>query len=92
MLTCEYQDPDRQVRDQFVVGLHDEKLQEKLQFMSSLTLTKAVDYARRYEMVQGQLKEQHVKSEANLVRHPRGFSGSRGGGSSAPRGTRRGRG
>ena len=70
VLTCEYQDPDRQVRDRFVGGLHDEKLQEELQFMSSLTLSKAIDYARCYEMVQGQLKEQHVKSKANKVRHP----------------------
>ena len=33
VLTCDYGDPDQQVRDRFMAGLYDDKLQEKLQFI-----------------------------------------------------------
>ena len=78
VLKCEYQDPDRQVRDRFIAGIKDSKLQEKLQFQANITLEKAVGYARRWEALQEQMRQQHGPSvSANEVSH-RGRSKGRG--------------
>ena len=61
VITCEYSDPQRMVRDRFVAGLRDRKLQEKLQFKKDLTLESALENARRYEMVKRQVSEQQEK-------------------------------
>ena len=94
VLTCDYQDPERQVRDRFIAGLNDEnsQLQERLQFQHNITLTKAVEYARRWEMVQGQVKKQKER-EVDEVHHFSG-SGARGNsyGRARGRGQNRGRG
>ena len=48
IVTCGYDKPDRSmVRDRFIAGLKDARLQEKLQFKSDLTLTSALDMAHR---------------------------------------------
>ena len=85
--TCSYKEPQRMVRDRFVAGLTDIKLQEKLQFKLDLTLETALDMARRHEMIKKQVKEQQGQSlEADEVR-------SRGhGGHGGHRGRGRGRG
>ena len=64
--TCDYQDPDRQVRDKFIAGLHDNILQEKLQFMDNCTLQKAVEYARRWEMIHEQMKDRKKESQPSV--------------------------
>ncbi len=86
VLTCSYDDPDRMVRDRFVAGLKNENLQRKLQFMSDLTLSRAVDFARRHEMVCSQIDDQR-KKEANAV-----INTSQRGRGSHSRGRNRGRG
>ena len=77
VLTCDYSDPDHQVRDWLIAGFYDDKLQEKLQFMSDVTLSKAFEYARRWEMIQAQLKEQHGNKglQANEVNRSYGHHG-----------------
>jgi hypothetical protein len=95
VLTCDYQDADRQVRDRFIAGLRDEKLQEKLQFMSKVDLTTAVDYAKRWEMVQEQMKKQRDTEAraANEIRAPHRARGrGRGGRGRGGRGRGWGRG
>ena len=62
VLSCDYEDPERQVRDRFIAGLKDSALQEKLQFFTDCSLQKAINYARRFEKVQDNLKNQ--KQEA----------------------------
>ena len=52
VISYDYQDQDRQVRDRFIAGLHDEKLQEKLQFLADIDLHNAVEYAHRWESLQ----------------------------------------
>ena len=96
--TCDYAEPQRMVRDRFVAGLRDLKLQEKLQFKRDLTLKTALEYARRDELIKGQVATQH-KVEVDEVYHPRQGRGrghrgrgGRGRGSSRGQGQGRGRG
>ena len=74
--TWGYSDPDCQVRNRFVAGLRDLRLQEKLQLTVDLTLNKAVEIARRHEMIKSQVQEQnHTKLEADAVRSHHKFRG-----------------
>ena len=75
VIKCDYQDPDRQVRDRFIAGLKDDKLQEKLQFMPDVTLERAVDYSRRWEMLQEQLKQQRSDTATASEVRTRGYRG-----------------
>ena len=97
VVSCEYQDEDRMVRDRFIAGVNDPQLQEKLQFQRKITLEQAVEYARRHEMIKQQLQEQQgggtkAADEISSARG-RGRGGSRGRGQGRGRGGRgRGRG
>ena len=63
---CKYLDPEDQVRDRFVIGLRDSKLKEKLQLMHDLELQKAIEIARREELVREQLKMQASSVQESL--------------------------
>lgn len=78
--TCGYSDPERQVRDRFVAGLRDGRLQEKLQLTKNLTLVDAIEMSRRHEMVKIQVQQQQsqLKLEADYVRSGRGRYANRG--------------
>lgn len=88
---CEYQDPDRQIRDRLIAGLRDQKLQEKLQFTADITLEGAVEYARRWESLQNELEQQRSSElQTDEIRHRngrRGRSYGRGRGRGGSRGT-----
>ena len=64
--TCDYLEPQRMVRDRFVAGLTDHRLQEKLQFKKELTLKTALEYARREEMIKGQVAAQKAKGNLEV--------------------------
>ena len=66
--TCEYQDPEDQVRDRFVVGLQDISVKQKLQLMPDLTLSKAVDIARQHEQVKQQMAQQGIQLHMRSVK------------------------
>ena len=54
---CGYTNPDEMVRDRIVFGIRAEKVREKLIMQGSdLTLDKAIEIARTFEMSQAQLK------------------------------------
>ncbi|XP_062593874.1 uncharacterized protein LOC134255374 [Saccostrea cucullata] len=57
---CGYQNADEMVRDRLVFGVRSDKIREKLiNEGSNLTLEKAIDIARTYELSQAQLKTMH---------------------------------
>jgi hypothetical protein len=88
---CGYNDPDDQVRDRLVIGLRDPVVKEKLQLMSELSLDRAINTARRGEMVKEQMREQRGEadevSDSRYQSRGRGYSrGVRGRGSRGGRG------
>ena len=84
VISCDYEDQDRHVRDRFIAGLCNEKIQEKLQFMADIDLHKAAEYACRWETLQNQLQNQRSAiASTNKVR-----SSSRGRGQGRGRGQR----
>ncbi|KAK3101540.1 hypothetical protein FSP39_004320 [Pinctada imbricata] len=59
---CGYDNPDEMVRDRIVFGIKSPKIREKLiNEGSGLTLEKAIDVARSYEMSQAQLKSMSLE-------------------------------
>ena len=79
-LHCGYQDEDDQIRDRLVVGLQDPRLQEKLQLMPDLTLSKALEVSRQHEQVKKQIQggsEEQNTDEAHFKRNPAGPSRGR---------------
>ena len=96
VVSCEYHDEDRMVRDRFIAGVNDPRLQEKLQFQKKITLEQAVEYARRHTMIKQQLQDQHggsMKSADEISTRGRSRGSHRGRGQSRGRGGRgRGRG
>ena len=61
--TCDYGDPEDQVRDRFVAGLCDRTVKQKLQLNADLTLNKAVIMARQHEQVAEQLAQQLAQTQ-----------------------------
>ena len=55
---CEFSDKSDSIRDRLVLGLTDREISQKLQLQRDLTLDAAVEIARHYEMVKGQLLDQ----------------------------------
>lgn len=54
---CDYANNDEMVRDRIVFGIHSAKVREKLLNVGSeLTLDRAIDVARAYELAQAQIK------------------------------------
>ena len=56
---CQYRNVEEQVRDGFVVGLRNRNLKERLQLTHNLTLTKALEIARKDEQIKQQMREQN---------------------------------
>ena len=65
---CEFPDKKEQIRDRLVIGILDRELSEKLQLTPELTLEKAVDMARQFELVKSQLKDQAAAQNIEAVR------------------------
>lgn len=64
---CGYENPDRMVRDRIVFGTKSSKVREKLiNEGSDLTLEKALDIARTYEMSQKQLQTMNTGEDPNV--------------------------
>ena len=64
---CGYEKPDRMVRDLLGFGTKSSKVREKLiNNGSDLTLEKALDIARTYELSQKQLQTMHVGEDPNV--------------------------
>ena len=56
---CDFRDHrDENIRDRLVLGIKDRDLTKKLQLETDLTLKKAIDLSRHYEMVTSQVSEQ----------------------------------
>ena len=68
--TCEYSTlRDELIRDRLVVGLKDERLSQKLQLQSKLTLESATTQARQHEQVktqQGEIRTSSATSGGNV--------------------------
>ncbi|CAG2233019.1 unnamed protein product [Mytilus edulis] len=72
---CQYANPDRMVRDRIVFGTKSSKVREKLiNEGSELTLEKALDIARTYELSQRQLQTMQIseqyKQNENIRKKP----------------------
>lgn len=64
---CGYENPDRMVRDRIVFGTKSSKVREKLiNEGSELTLEKALDIARTFELSQKQLQTMNVGEDPNV--------------------------
>ncbi|CAC5380903.1 unnamed protein product [Mytilus coruscus] len=64
---CQYANPDRMVRDRIVFGTKSSKVREKLiNEGSELTLEKALDIARTYELSQRQLQTMNIGEDQNV--------------------------
>ncbi|CAG2216619.1 unnamed protein product [Mytilus edulis] len=64
---CQYANPDRMVRDRIVFGTKSSKVREKLiNEGSELTLEKALDIARTYELSQRQLQTMNIGEDPNV--------------------------
>ena len=64
---CGYENPDRMVRDRIVFGTKSSKVREKLiNEGSDLTLEKAGDIARTYELSQKHLQTMHIGEDTNV--------------------------
>ncbi|CAC5360351.1 unnamed protein product [Mytilus coruscus] len=64
---CQYANPDRMVRDGIVFGTKSSKVREKLiNEGSELTLEKALDIARTYELSQRQLQTIKIGEDPNV--------------------------
>lgn len=62
---CSFKEPDEMIRDRIVFGTNSRKIREKLiNEGKELTLDKAVDIARTYEMSQSQMKSMEAGDEA----------------------------
>ena len=65
--TCEYQNSDEEVRDQFVFSCHDNKLREKLLQTKNLTLEKLLEVGKIYERAKQQANEIGGVENINIV-------------------------
>ncbi|CAC5365290.1 unnamed protein product [Mytilus coruscus] len=64
---CQYANPDRMVRDRIVFGTKSSEVREKLiNEGSELTLEKALDIARTYELSQRQLQTMNIGEDPNV--------------------------
>ena len=62
---CSFKEPDEMIRDRIVFGTNSRKIREKLiNEGKELTLDKAIDIARTYEMSQSQMKSMEAGDEA----------------------------
>ena len=62
---CCFKEPDEMIRDRIVFGTNSRKIREKLiNEGKELTLDKAIDIARTYEMSQSQMKSMEAGDEA----------------------------
>ena len=62
---CSFKEPDEMIRDRTVFGTNSRKIREKwINKGKGLTLDKAVDIARTYEMSQSQMKSMEAGDEA----------------------------
>ena len=66
--TCEYGNPDEEVRDQFVFTCFDNKLREKLLQTKTLTLEKLLEIGKIYEQSKTQAKEIGETQSENINR------------------------
>ena len=62
---CDFQNKNESIRDRLVLGVLDRELSQKLQFERNLTLQLAVDEARHYELIKGQVETQR-QNEASV--------------------------
>ena len=51
----DFENKDESIRDRLVLGITDRELSQKLQLMKDLTLQTAIEEARHYELVKGQV-------------------------------------
>ena len=65
--TCEYQNSDEEVRDQFVFSCQDNKLREKLLQTKNLTLEKLLEVGKIYERAKQQANEIGGAENINIV-------------------------
>ena len=62
---CSFKEPDEMIRDRIVFGTNSRKIREKLiNEGKELSLDKAVDIARTYEMSQSQMKSMEAGDES----------------------------
>lgn len=61
---ADFHNKDESIRDRLVLGISDRKLSQKLQLERNLTLQSAVDEARHYELVKGQVEGQRSKEQS----------------------------
>ena len=83
----DFQNKDESIRDRLVLGIVDKELSQKLQLMKNLTLQTAIEEARHYELVKGQVDSQR-KQEHSLDAVDK--SRRRGGGRPGSRGNKNG--
>ena len=57
------------IRNRIVIGITDKVVSEKLQMITDLTLTKAVEVTRQCEMVKQQMVHEPLKKSVDFVRH-----------------------
>lgn len=87
-----FKDRDETIRDRLVLGVLDNELSQRLQLEATLTLKSAIDTARHFELVKGQVSSQRQPGAAATVDAVRYSQKQRGSRSSAPsrgRGSRR---
>lgn len=71
--TCNYSNQDEMIRDQFILNLHDDKAREKLldhvqMDTTPMSLDKAVNFVKNYEMRLQQKKQMKSEIEVNLIK------------------------
>ena len=64
--TCEYKNPNTEVKDQFIMSCKSTKMREKLLLEQDLTLAKLVDICRNMESVKFQAKEMDDGNKENI--------------------------
>ncbi|CAL9695394.1 unnamed protein product [Knipowitschia caucasica] len=65
--TCDFgRVKEENIRDRLVIGILDKEMSEKLQMISDLTLSKAVELVRQSEQVKQHVSEQGASASANL--------------------------
>lgn len=97
-LTCNFTEPDEQIRDRLVLGLQDQEVSRKLQLEDTPpTLADAINTARHYELVNSHIQSNAASSDIDNLHYSssrsRGNPRGRGGrGMSSARGRSKGRG